>query len=245
MQWAAGSNLLIPLLEIIAINIVLSGDNAVVIALACRSLPPRQQRQAFLLGGVGIIVLMAILTAFASYLLSLRYLEIAGGVVLLWIAIKLLLPEDDSDPVKESRHLLEAVKTIIIADIIMSFDNVLGMAGAARGHLSMLFVGLVITIPLVLFCSAIISRLMQRFPILVVLGGALLGYVAGEMAIGDPSLSHWVAVHAPILPTVVPIVAAMFVVATGKPLAHRSESKAESLPALHHAGSGEHGGDGL
>ena len=113
MEWASGSDFLITLLQIVAINIVLSGDNAVVIALACRSLPPRQQRKAFLLGAAGVVVLMAILTAFASYLLSLPYLEIGGSVVLLWIGIKLLLPEDESGRMKESRHLLEAVKTII------------------------------------------------------------------------------------------------------------------------------------
>ncbi len=229
MEWASGSDLLIALLQIAAINIVLSGDNAVVIALACRSLPPHQQRKAFLLGGLGVVVLMAILTAFASYLLSLPYLELGGSLVLLWIGIKLLLPADESGQVKQSEHLLDAVKTIIIADIVMSLDNVLGMAGAARGHIPMLFVGLVITIPLILFCSAVIMRLMQRFPFLVVLGGALLGYVAGEMAIGDPSIRVWIAAHARILDVAVPIAGALFVVGAGKLLARRAGRKAAGL----------------
>jgi YjbE family integral membrane protein len=221
MDFAGVSEMLIALLQIAVINVVLSGDNAVVIALACRSLPPRQQRVAFLIGSIGVIVLMAILTVFASYLLTLPYIELGGSVVLIWIGIKLLLPENGGGDIKESHHLFEAVRTIIIADIVMSLDNVLGMAGAARGHLSMLVVGLVITIPLVLFCSAIIMKLMGRFPILVTVGGGLLGYVAGEMATGDPSIADWIQTRAPSLEIAVPILAACFVVGVGKLLAHR------------------------
>jgi YjbE family integral membrane protein len=218
------------LLQIALINVVLSGDNAVVIALACRSLPPRQQKMALVLGSVGVVVLMTILTAFAAYLLSLPYVEIVGSLLLLWIGIKLLLPEDEGDGVKESEHLAEAVKTIIIADIVMSLDNVLGMAGAANGHLGMLFVGLVITIPLILFCSAVIMKLMERFPILVTLGGALLGYVAGEMAIGDPSISGWIQVHAPYLDIAAPVAGAVLVVGLGKTLGRRAAAETEEVP---------------
>src|SRR5579885_1473935 len=221
MDFGSISGLLVTLLQIVIINIVLSGDNAVVIALACRSLPPRQQRTAFILGGIGVIVLMAILTAFASYLMTLPYIELAGSVVLLWIGIKLLLPENGAGTVKESRHLFAAVKTIIIADMVMSLDNVLGMAGAARGHLGMLIVGLVITIPLILFCSALIMRLMGRFPILVTLGGGVLGWVAGEMAVGDPSIAGWLRAHVPSLDIIVPIAGACLVVGLGRFLANR------------------------
>jgi YjbE family integral membrane protein len=237
MDFANVSDLLIALIQIAAINVILSGDNAVVIALACRSLPPAQQKQAFLLGSLGVIVLMAILTVFASYLMTLPYLEVAGSVVLVWIGIKLLLPEEDDGGIEESHHLFEAVKTIIIADIVMSLDNVLGMAGAARGHLSMLIVGLVITIPLVLFCSAVIMRLMERFPVLVTLGGALLGYVAGEMAVGDPSLAGWLEAHAPALDFVVPIAAAGFVVGAGKLLARRRLRRLEIEAVAHGSGA--------
>src|SRR5512146_2695237 len=141
------------LFKIAVINVVLSGDNAVVIALACRSLPPRQQKSAFILGTGGIVVLMTALTACAALLMTLPYIQIVGSLLLLWIGIKLLLPEDEEGDVKESGNFWDAVRTIIIADIVMSMDNVLGMAGAARGHLGMLFLGLLITMPLILFGS--------------------------------------------------------------------------------------------
>lgn len=229
-EFGSGWELLSAFLQIVLINIVLSGDNAVVIALACRSLPPRQQKLALVLGGAGVIVLMTGLTAFAAYLLTLPYIEIAGSLVLLWIGTKLLLPEDEAEDgaVKESRHLVEAVKTVIVADIVMSLDNVLGMAAAAKGHLAMLVLGLVITIPVILFGSALIMKLMQRFPILVTLGGALLGYVAGEMAIGDPSIRDWVTHQASYLDIVVPVAAALLVVILGKALGCRRADARES-----------------
>lgn len=229
--FSTGWELIAVLLQIASINIVLSGDNAVVIALACRSLPPRQQKLALTLGAVGVVVLMTILTACAAYLLTLPYLELFGSLVLLWIGVKLLLPEQPANPVKEGDHLIGAVKTIIIADIVMSLDNVLGMAGAAEGHLGMLVIGLVITIPLILFCSAIIMKLMQRFPILVTLGGALLGYVGGEMAIGDPSIMSWIVHHAPYLNVVAPVAGAVLVVSLGKALGRRRVKGAEDSGA--------------
>jgi YjbE family integral membrane protein len=219
--FSTGWKLLAVVLQIALINVVLSGDNAVVIALACRSLPPRQQKLALTLGAVGLVVLMSIITACASYLLTLPFLELLGSLILLWIGVKLLLPDQQANSVKESQHLIGAVTTIIIADIVMSLDNVLGMAGAAEGHLGMLVVGLVITIPLILFCSATIMKLMQRFPILVTLGGALLGYVAGEMAVGDPSIRNWIVHQAPYLEAVVPLAGAVLVVSLGKALDRR------------------------
>ena len=129
------------LLQICIINVVLSGDNAVVIALACRSLPPKQARMAFIVGAVGIIVLMTGLTAAASYLLDIPYVAFIGSLLLIWIAIKLLVPEDEDDDLEGGSHFWEAVKIIIIADIVMSLDNVLGMAAVAKGHTWMLFIG--------------------------------------------------------------------------------------------------------
>ena len=222
-----GWELLGVVLQIALINIVLSGDNAVVIALACRSLPPRQQKLALTLSAVGLVVLMTIITACAAYLLTLPYLELVGSLILLWIGVKLLLPEQETSSVNESKHLIGAVKTVIIADIVMSLDNVLGMAGAAEGHLGMLVVGLVISIPLILFCSVIIMKLMQRFPILVTIGGALLGYVAGEMAVGDPSIRGWIVHHAPYLNAVVQVAGAVLVVSLGKTLGRRGVQAAE------------------
>jgi YjbE family integral membrane protein len=218
------------LFKIAVINVVLSGDNAVVIALACRSLAPKQQRNAFAVGTAGIVVLMTILTAFAAYLMTLPYLQIIGSLLLLWIGVKLLLPEDEEGNIKDSNSFWEAVKTIIIADIVMSLDNVLGMAGAANGHLGMLFVGLLITMPLILFGSAMLMKLMERLPALVTVGAGLLGYVAGDMAVADLSVKHYVEVHAHALDTVAPIIGAAFVVIAGNMIARRRAHDAGATP---------------
>ena len=209
------------LFKIAVINIVLSGDNAVVNALACRSLPPRQQKHAFILGTGGIVVLMTLLTSCAALLMTLPYIQIVGSLLLLWIGIKLLLPEDEDGNVKESGNFWDAVRTIIIADIVMSMDNVLGMAGAARGHLGMLFLGLLITMPLILFGSAMLVKLMERFPSFVLVGAGLLGYVAGDMAVGDPAVKTYVDTHAHLLEQLAPIVGALLVVVAGKMLARQ------------------------
>ena len=218
------------LFKIAVINVVLSGDNAVVIALACRSLEPKQQRNAFIVGTVGIVVLMTGLTSCAALLMSLPWIQLAGSVLLLWIGIKLMLPEDEDGGVNATEHFWTAVKTIIIADIVMSLDNVLGMAGAAKGHYGMLFVGLAITMPLILFGSALLMRLMERFPMLVTLGAGLLGYVAGDMAVGDQAVAAWVEAHAPYLDVIVPIAGALLVVGCGRLLAGRkSRALAERI----------------
>jgi YjbE family integral membrane protein len=225
------------LVKIAIINVVLSGDNAVVIALACRSLPPRQQRNAFIVGTGGIVVLMTVLTAFAAWLMTLPWIQALGSLLLLWIGVKLLLPEDGEGNVKDSGNFWDAVRTIIIADIVMSLDNVLGMAGAAQGHLGMLFVGLLITMPLILFGSAMLMRLMERFPVFVTIGAGVLGYVAGDMAVGDLALKNYVEVHAHYLDWLAPIVGALFVIIAGKLLARRkTEASREEVrpPADHH-----------
>ncbi|HEX6794895.1 MAG TPA: TerC family protein [Casimicrobiaceae bacterium] len=225
------------LFKIAVINIVLSGDNAVVIALACRSLSPRDQRNAFIVGTGGIVILMTLLTSCAALLMTLPYIQLAGCVLLLWIGIKLLLPEDDGGNVKESSNFWGAVKTIIIADIVMSLDNVLGMAGAAQGHLGMLFLGLLITMPLILFGSAMLVKLMERFPSFVVIGAGLLGYVAGDMAVGDPAVKTYVESHAHFLDLLAPIVGAFLVVVAGKLLARRkhAQTEADASPDPSHA----------
>jgi len=220
----------IALVKIAVINVVLSGDNAVVIALACRNLPPKQQRNAFLIGTIGIVVLMTGLTAGAAYLLSLPYLEVVGSVLLLWIGVKLLIAEDEAGDVKGGNSFWEAVKIVIIADMVMSLDNVLGMAAAAKGHMGMLFIGLVITIPLILFGAAIIMKLMERFPILITIGAALLGYVAGEMAVSDPIVKDFFDAH-PILEHAVPIIGALFVIVAGKVIEKRRRGKPDTTEA--------------
>jgi YjbE family integral membrane protein len=212
----------VALFQICVINILLSGDNAVVIALACRNLPLKEQKQAFAIGAIGVIVLMTALTAFAAYLMSLPYLEMIGSVLLVWIGIKLLAPGDaDDGEGKVSSSFWDAVKTIIIADIVMSLDNVLAMAGVAKGHLGMLFLGMVITIPLVLFGSALIMKLMERFPVFITFGAGLLGWVAGEMAIADPAVKGTIEAHAHYMDFVAPVVGAAAVVIAGRILARR------------------------
>jgi YjbE family integral membrane protein len=228
---AANPDIWAALFKIAVINIVLSGDNAVVIALACRSLEPKQQRSAFLVGTGGIVVLMTALTAFAALLMTIPYIQIVGSFLLLWIGVKLLIPESGDGDIKDSRNFWEAVKTIIIADIVMSLDNVLGMAGAAKGHLGLLIVGLVITMPLILFGSAMLMKLMERFPSLVTIGAGLLGYVAGEMAVGDLAVKDYVETHAHVLDYIAPITCALFVVITGKWLGLRAERAASASAA--------------
>jgi YjbE family integral membrane protein len=211
------------LVKIAIINVVLSGDNAVVIALACRSLNPKDQRRAFIIGTGGIVVLMTLLTAFAAALMTVPYIQLVGSVLLIWIGIKLLLPEDGDGDLKSSSNFWEAVRTIIIADIVMSLDNVLGMAGAAKGHYGMLFLGLLITMPLILFGSAMLMKLMDRFPVFITIGAALIGYVAGEMVIGDLATHEYVEAHLAFLDKyfVAALGGALLVVVVGKVLGKR------------------------
>jgi YjbE family integral membrane protein len=227
------SGAVIALLQIMLINVVLSGDNAVVIALACRRLTPRHQRIAFIWGSVGVVVLMVALTGIVSYLLQLPYLEMVGSGMLLWIGVKLLIGEGEGEDggVEQKSTLGAAIRTIIIADMIMSLDNVLAMAAAAHGHIWMLIVGLFITVPVILFGSALLMKLMERFPVLVMVGAALIGWVAGEMVISDPAIKSWVDVNAAILHSVSPIFCAAFVIATGKILERVNTRRRETAAA--------------
>jgi YjbE family integral membrane protein len=223
------SQAVVALTQIMLINVVLSGDNAVVIALACRRLSPAHQKQAFVWGSVGVVALMVGLTACVVFLLSLPYLEIVGSLLLLWIGIKLLVAEDEGgdadNKVEQKATLLAAIRTIIIADIIMSLDNVLAMAGAAKGHMWMLIAGLVITVPVILFGSALLMKLMNRFPFFVMIGAALIGWVAGEMIISDPAIKEWIDTNARFLHVAAPIFFAAFVIGTGKFMEHVSSKK--------------------
>jgi YjbE family integral membrane protein len=228
------SQAVIALTQIMLINVVLSGDNAVVIALACRRLSPAHQKKAFIWGSVGVVVLMVGLTACVVFLLSLPYLEIVGSLLLLWIGIKLLVAEDAAEDgkVEQKATLMAAIRTIIIADIIMSLDNVLAMAGAAKGHMWMLIAGLVVTVPIILFGSALLMKLMDRFPVFVMIGAALIGWVAGEMLISDPAIKDWVDTNMSILHWVSPITCAVAVIAIGKTLEHLGSRKSSPDIAL-------------
>ena len=215
----------IALSQIVLINIVLSGDNAVVIALACRSLPPHQQKKAIVFGSVGAIVLRVVLTFFAVMLLDLPYLKLIGAAALLWIGVGLLKSDDGDENLEGHSNLASAIKTIVVADLVMSLDNVIGVAAAAKGNVVLLVVGLIISIPLIIFGSAILLRIMGRFPIIITLGAGLLGWVAGEMAMSDPAISVWSA-QQHTLHMLAPAAGALAVVALGKWLTSRNAAPA-------------------
>jgi YjbE family integral membrane protein len=181
----------IGLAKIIGVNVILSGDNAVVIALAARSLPPQQQKKAVFWGAGAAVILRIILTIFAAALLALPWLKIVGSALLFWIGVKLLIPEDGDDDIKASDQLLTAIKTILIADLVMSLDNVIAVAAAAGGHMGLLIIGLAISIPLVIFGATLLIKLMERFPVIITLGAGLIGWVAGEMLVADRALAGW------------------------------------------------------
>ncbi|CAM5191194.1 YjbE family integral membrane protein OS=Castellaniella defragrans OX=75697 GN=HNR28_003217 PE=3 SV=1 [Castellaniella defragrans] len=182
------------LFEIIWVNILLSGDNAVVIALAARSLPPSRQLPAIALGAGAAVVLRVVLTLVAAELLMLPWLKAVGALLLVYIGVSLVLPEKEKGgSVKQQSGMLAAIRTIIIADLIMSLDNVVAVAAAAHGSLILLILGLAISIPLVVFGSALLLKVTERFPMIVWIGGALIGYIAGEMLVSDPGLQGWMA----------------------------------------------------
>jgi YjbE family integral membrane protein len=183
----------IGLLKIIGVNIVLSGDNAVVIALAARSLPAKQQKQAVLWGSAAAIVMRVVLTLFAIALLQLPWLKLVGSLLLFWIDIKLLIPEEDGEDIQASDPMLAAIKTIRIADLVLSLDNVIAVAAAAGGSLTLLILGLAISIPLVIFGATLLLKLMERFPVIITIGAGLIGWVAGEMLVADHALEPWLS----------------------------------------------------
>jgi YjbE family integral membrane protein len=183
----------IGLLKIIGVNLILSGDNAVVIALAARSLPQRQQKAAVLWGSGAAVAMRIVLTIFAVALLTLPWLKLIGSLLLFWIGIKLLLPEEGDENINASDNLISAIKTILIADLVMSIDNVIAVAAAAQGSMTLLVLGLAISIPLVIFGSTLLLHLMERWPVIITIGGGLLGFVAGEMLVTDPALKGWLA----------------------------------------------------
>lgn len=224
----------IGLTKIILVNLVLSGDNAVVIALACRNLQPQLQKKAVFWGSFGAIGLRVILTFVAVWLLKISFVQLIGGVLLLWIAVKLLSGEEESDDINSGSSLKEAIKTIIIADLVMSLDNVVAVAGAANGDIVLIIIGLAVSIPLIIWGSQLLMRLMQRFPIIVTLGAALLGYTAGEMIMGDKIAGVfleevWRGFH-----SVLPLTLAALVVGIGKLISMR-HSKNNDVSVMNEA----------
>ncbi|HET7527989.1 MAG TPA: TerC family protein [Burkholderiaceae bacterium] len=186
--------------SIIWVNIILSGDNAVVIALAARSLPPHQQKQAIFWGSAAAIVLRVVLTIIAVEMLKLPWLKTIGALLLVYIGVTLMLEDDDDEDEAANAvgGLFAAIRTILIADLVMSLDNVLAVAAAAKGNIPLLVIGLALSIPLIIFGSTLLLKVMERFPIIITAGAALLGYLAGEMLLTDPAvvarigeLPHW------------------------------------------------------
>lgn len=174
------------LLQIIWINILLSGDNALVIALACRALPPRERKIGVILGAGAAVLLRIIFTLIVVTLLAIPYLKLVGGVLLFWVAVKLLTDETDESHVKESDTIWNAVRTVAVADMVMSLDNVIAIAAAAKDSMPLIIFGLVLSVPLIVFGATLIITLLQRFPILVWAGAALLGWIAGTLIVEDP-----------------------------------------------------------
>ena len=213
----------IGLFKIIWIDVILSGDNAVVIALAARSLPAHQQRKAILWGAGFAIVMRVCLTVVAAKLLQFPFLEIMGGLLLLWIGVGLLKGEDaaqDGGPAAGSTTMFTAIRTILLADMVMCLDNVIAVAATAQGNFTLLMLGLAISIPLVVFGSTLMIKLMERWPVIVTLGAALIGWVAGETIANDHILSDFTATR-PWIHYVAAAAGAAFVLLVGKALQAR------------------------
>ena len=227
------SAFLIAVGQIIMIDILLGGDNAVVIALACRRLPPKQRKWGIIYGTLGAIVLRVILIAFALTLLAVPYLKLVGAVLLVWIGVKLLLPENEGEHsnITASDKLWSAVKTVIVADLVMSVDNVLAIAGAAgsagQHQLALVIFGLLVSIPIIVGGSQIVLKLMEKFPIIIILGGMLLGWIAGQMAYTDPALKGLVPASKPVEYACAGL-GAILVLILGKTIAARSSARQNS-----------------
>ena len=228
---------LLAVLQIIAIDILLGGDNAVVIALACRKLPEEQRNKGIFWGVAGAIGLRVVLIFFALQLLTLPFLKVVGALLLFWIGVKLLQPEDDSHGnVEGATTLAGAIKTLVIADAVMSLDNVIAVAGAAKGDMGLVVFGILISIPIIVWGSKFVLTLMDRFPVVITLGAALLGWIGGGMFVGDVMVKPYVE-HLPSwLHYVTGAAGAALVVVVGTLLAKRAQASAEQAPLVDLAG---------
>ncbi|HLV27848.1 MAG TPA: TerC family protein [Burkholderiaceae bacterium] len=221
--------------QIILIDILLGGDNAVIIALACRNLAPKQRMQGILWGTAGAIGLRVVLIAFALVLLDIPFLKVVGGVLLLWIGIKLLVPEEDAHGnVKSGSSIWSAVKTILIADLVMSLDNVIAIAGAAQNthadhQLYYVVFGLIVSVPIIIWGSTLVLKLIDRFPLVVTFGAGLLGWIAGGMLVTDVFVIDNFGEVSGMVKIIAEVIGAIFVIALGKWLAARQSSKRGEL----------------
>lgn len=213
--------------SIVLANIVLSGDNAVVIAMAARTLKPEQRGKAIFWGSAAAILMRIVLTIVAIQLLSLPYLKVIGAILLVYIGVDLLSAEEEGDgEAKEINGMLAAIRTILIADLVMSLDNVLAVAAAAKGNVPLLVLGLLVSIPLIVFGATLLTKVMQRFPIIITIGAALLGFLAGEMLLTDPAVTTRFGAVGEQTVTFGGVLGAVLVVALGTYLTKRRQKKA-------------------
>ncbi|UJF35097.1 TerC family protein [Paenibacillus hexagrammi] len=202
-------------LQIMLINIVLSGDNAVVIALASKNLPVEQRNKAVWWGAFGAIALRLVLTVVAVSVLSIPYIQAGGSILLLWIAVKLLTDDDSHSNVKEASTLGKAIWTIIVADFVMSLDNVLAIAAKGQGNMTVIILGIGLSIPIIIWGSTLVMNLLHKFPILVYIGAGILGYTSGEMFVQDDKMIDLFLYHNEYLHTIIPIATTIVVIAAG------------------------------
>lgn len=181
----------VPFIEITFINLILSGDNALIIAMACNHLPPPLRKKAVWYGTIAAVVMRILLTAAAVVLLQIAYLQAIGAGLLLYIAMKMLIPESNAKQVKTASALMPAIKVILLADLIMSLDNVLAVAAIANGNFTLLLIGIGMSLPLIIWGSHFVLHLIQSYPVLIYIGAAILAYTAGNMLIGDPKIEIW------------------------------------------------------
>lgn len=227
LSWAA-------IIQIIIIDILLGGDNAVVIALACRNLEPKQRMQGILWGTAGAILLRVVLIAFALTLLSIPFLKIVGALLLLWIGVKLLIPEDDShDKIQGGSSIVSAIKTIIVADFVMSLDNVIAIAGAAQNanpdhQIGLVVFGLIVSVPIIVWGSTIVLKLIDRYPLVVTFGAALLGWIAGGMFVTDIFIEKNMGEVSTTVKIAAEVIGALLVVGIGRMMAARQLAKSQT-----------------
>ncbi len=218
-----------PLLTIMGINILLSGDNAVVIALAAQALPVNQQKKAIFWGSLSAVFFLIVLTIFASTLLHIPYLRLIGACLLLWIGVKLLAGDEDDGDIKQSDNLWAAIRTILVANLVMSLDNILGVAGAAHDNNVLMIIGLGVSIPVVIFGSTMLMKVMERFPLIITIGAALIGKVAGEMLVDDQAISTWIDPHRQQWEYGAQIGGALIVLVVGKVLQKKGQTTSEAV----------------
>lgn len=216
-QFFSDPEILLALFNIIVADILLSGDNAVVIGMAARNLPKEQQKKAILFGAGAAVFLRATLTIVATYLLGVPLLKAVGGVLLFWIAMKLLLEEEGETEahISGGTNMKSAIKTIVIADVVMSLDNVLAVAGAAKGHMGLVIFGLALSIPIIMWGSRLVSLIMTKFPWVVYIGSGILGYIGGQLLAEDPIVFKNVLQNEDVFTILIPVVTAILVLAIG------------------------------